>query len=96
VSLPACGIDWRVTHVDGHVRLVEVIHVHDRWEARFPGLAAELQSDEYRRRIVAFAEKAKEPITGVEKECDEDDYDRELYPKFWEEYDGLLARHSGP
>ena len=78
-------VDWSVTHVDGRVRLHDVVRVDDRGATRFPDLEAELPEDEYRRCIVAFAEKAFE----------DDDYDRELYRKFWEEYDGLLARHSG-
>jgi len=94
ISCPI-GVDWRVTHGEGRVRLQDVVHVHALGEMRFYDLSAELPFEEYRRSVVAFAEKAKEPFVGVVKEFDEDDYDRELYPRFWAEYDGLLARHSG-
>jgi hypothetical protein len=88
------GVDWSVTHFDGRVRLHDVVRIDELGETRFPELAVELAEDEYRRRIIAFAEKAKEPFVGVEKGFDEDDADRELYPQFWDEYDRLLARHS--
>jgi hypothetical protein len=62
---------------------------------RFSDIAVEVSEEEYRRRIVAFAERAKRPFVGVVKEFDEDDVDCELYPRFWADHDGLLARHSG-
>ncbi|MGH3136687.1 MAG: hypothetical protein ACRDPV_09375 [Gaiellaceae bacterium] len=89
------GADWSVTHLGGRVRLHDVVRVDEHGETRFPDISIELRFDEYRRSVVTFAEKAKEPFAGVEKEFDEGDYDRELYPRFWAEYDGLLARHSG-
>lgn len=88
------GIDWRVTHRDDSMQISDVVRVDNRVTTPLLDLAVELPFEKYRRQIVAFAEKAKEPFVGVEKEFDEDDYDRELYPKFWAEYDGLLARHS--
>ncbi len=91
------GVDWSVTHVDRRVRLHDVVRVDDvtdRGGTRFLGLEAELAEEEYGRRVVAFAAKAQELFAGVEKEFGEDDYERDLYPPFWEEYDRLLERHS--
>jgi hypothetical protein len=79
--------------------LDEVVRVDgfdEQGVTRFPGLAVELPEDDYRRRIVAFAEKAKEPFDGVEKVLDDDPWENELYPRFWAEYNALLERHSRP
>ena len=89
------GVDWRVTHRDGMVCLEDVVRVDDRATTRFPGLVVEVAQEEYRRQIVAFAEKAKEPFVGVEKSFEDDDYDLVLYPRFWAEYDAIIARHRG-
>jgi hypothetical protein len=81
------GIDWSVSHQDGRVLLADVVKNETE---RFPGLAAELSEDEYRRSIVAFAEAAKEPFAAVEKSLDEST--RAEYEAFWREYDQRLAR----
>jgi hypothetical protein len=88
------GIDWRVTHADGHVRLSDVVRSDDvdvRRATRFPGLVAELSEDEYHRRITAFAASAKQPFIGIEKRFHENT-DREDYREFWAEYDERLSR----
>jgi hypothetical protein len=92
VSCPI-GIDWSVAHLPGRVRLSDVVRYDSTDEAeaaRFPGLAV-VAEDEYRRQVVAFAEKAKLPFAGVEKVF-EDDSDRQLYEEFWQEYEGRLSR----
>ena len=55
----------------------------------YPGLEVELALDEYRDKIRAFAQRAKEPFEGIEK-LFSDDVDRADYVRFWEEYDRLL------
>ena len=81
------GIDWSVSHRGDRVLLAEVIKNETE---PFPGLAADLSEDEYRRAIVAFAEAAKEPFSAVEKSLDEST--RAEYEAFWREYDERLAR----
>lgn len=91
------GVDWSVRHMGGHVVLDDIVRVDtfdEQGTTRFPGLTVELPEIDYRRRIVAFAEKAKAPFDGVEKVLDPDDWETELYPKFWSEYNTLLDRHS--
>lgn len=46
---------------------------------------------EYRRHVVAFAEKAKEPFMGIEREFS-DDHEQRQYEEFWEEFDARLSR----
>lgn len=82
------GIDWTISHRDGRVSLADV--VKDKSQT-FPGLAVDLSETEYRRQIVAFAERAKEPFADVEKAI-ADEVDRADYEAFWHEYDELLNR----
>jgi hypothetical protein len=89
LSMVSCpeGIDWSVSHRDGRVLLADVVKNETE---RFPGLAVDLSEDEYRRAVVAFAEKAKEPFATVEKTLD--DSTRDEYEAFWREYDERLGR----
>jgi hypothetical protein len=87
------GIDWSVSHAGGRVRLYDVVRydaVDEREAERFSGLSVELESDEYRRKVAAFAEHAKQLFVGAEKAL-EDDFDRELYEQFWGEFDARLT-----
>src|SRR5262249_6774365 len=93
LSCPS-GIDWSVTHLGERVRLHDVVRYDGTDESgavRFPGLMVELAEDEYRRQVVAFAEKAKEPFRTTEKVF-HDEVDRQDYDVFWQEYDGRLSR----
>jgi hypothetical protein len=88
------GIDWRVTHRDGRVFLSDMVRSDntDPCDAvRFAGVAVELSEDAYRREIVAFANKAKEPFAGIEKVFPDEVEQRE-YEEFWLEFEGRLAR----
>ena len=88
------GIDWSVSHINGRVRLRDVVRydsTDDAEATHFPEVVVELSEDEYRRQIVAFGQKAKEPFAGVEKDIP-DEWDREQYEQFWKEYEELLAR----
>jgi len=88
------GIDWTVSHVEGQVRISDVVRydtVNEAEAVHFAGLAAELSEDQYRRQIVSFAERAKEPFEGITKQI-ADDYEQEAYEEFWSEYDARLRR----
>jgi hypothetical protein len=97
VSCPI-GVDWSVAHRDGRVRLSDVVVCEETDSARegprfreFPGLAVELTEGEYRRAIVAFADKAKEPFADIEK-IFPDDAEQQLYEEFWLEFEERLGR----
>ena len=88
------GIDWSISHVDGQVRLDDVVRydtVDENEAVRFPGVAAQLSEDEYRLHVVAFAEQAKEPFERIPKEF-ADDFEQQQYEDFWEEFDARLNR----
>ena len=88
------GIDWSVSHIGGRVRLSDVVRYDSTADAeavRFPDVVVELPEDAYRRQIVTFAQKAKEPFAGIKKDIP-DEWDQEQYAQFWKEYEELLAR----
>jgi hypothetical protein len=84
------GIDWRVEHLGGRVRLSDVRRYESTdGEPCSYAIEVELSDDEYRREIVAFAEKAKEPFANSEK-TPADEYDEQVYREFWREYEERL------
>jgi hypothetical protein len=86
------GIDWAVTHLGERVRLDDVVSRDDvEGTVHFPGLAVEIAESEYRRHIVAFAEKAKEPFDAGSPKTPAGEIDEELYAEFWREYNGRLS-----
>jgi hypothetical protein len=79
------------------VRLHDVVRydsVDETQATRFLGLEVELSEDDYRRQVVAFAEKARRLFEGVDK-LFHDDSDRQEYDEFWREYDERLSRSLG-
>jgi hypothetical protein len=97
ITMLSCpiGIDWSVTHLDALVRLHDVIRydsVDETQAVRFRGLAVELPEDEYRLKVAAFAEQAKEPFLAGSEKTPGDDCEEELYRDFWREYDERLGR----
>src|SRR5262245_47880158 len=90
------GIDWSVRHTAERVRVADVVRYDvpgsNAQPVLFPGVSAELAVEEYRRQVVSFAITAKAPFAGVERRFDdEDDFDRQQFERFWEEYDELLS-----
>jgi hypothetical protein len=86
------GIEWGVTHLGDRVRLHDVVRCDViGTTVDFPGLTVEIAQDAYRRQIVAFAEKAKEPFdSGSPKEME--GWEEDLYAEFWHEYNTRLSR----
>jgi hypothetical protein len=88
------GIDWRVSHAAGRVQIGDVVRhdtVNEDEGVRFAEIAVELPEDQYRRQVIAFAKKAKEPFEGITKDIS-DEFDQRMYEEFWREYDARLAR----
>jgi hypothetical protein len=76
------------------VRVADVVRydtVDETEVVRFQGVAAELSEDDYRLRVVAFAEQAKAPFDGIVKEF-ADDFEQQQYEDFWEEFEARLHR----
>lgn len=90
------GVDWNVNHLNGRIRISDVVRYDGTGELeveRFSGLMAEMPDEEYRREIIAFANEAKQLFAGVRK-IFADEFDRQQYEKFWDEYTRLLNRYE--
>jgi hypothetical protein len=79
------GVDWEVRHDGDHARLSSVSV--DGGPRR--DIAATLGRDEYERIVLAFQE-ATDPFSGLTKRIT-DDFDRECYEAFWNEYNEILG-----
>lgn len=77
VHISGCtnGEDWTVRHRDGAVELI----LED-------GYAVTVPMDEYRREVLAFAEKIEEFYKAHPRPLPEDDWTRENYLLFWKEW----------
>ena len=90
------GIDWSVTHLQGQIRIDNVVRFDTTTEEdgiRFDGLSVDIAEGDYCREIVAFARKAKELFEGITK-IFYDDFDQQEYKRFWAEYNLLLELNS--
>ncbi len=87
------GVDWDVHHVADRVRISKVVRYDgtgDGDATTFPNLIVDLSETEYRDQVLAFAQEAKKPFSGIAKTF-ADDFDRQQYNDFWREYDALLG-----
>jgi hypothetical protein len=86
------GIDWNVTHTQEGVRLDNIIRydtTNEEQGIKFNGLAARLAEEDYRRRVIEFALKARQLFQGSPRSyCN--DFDRQQFEAFWTEYNALL------
>ena len=89
------GMDWQVEHLPGdRVRLSNVRRfdtTNDAEAVTFPGLEVEVDEVDYRRAVTRFAREAKQLFTGISK-TPQEDWDRQQYEQFWQEFDRLLAK----
>jgi hypothetical protein len=92
------GINWSVTHAQGHVILNNIIRfdtTNEERSTKFPELEAKLTEEEYRKQVIAFAVKAKQPFQESPRSY-YDDFDQQQFETFWKEYDALLKREERP
>ncbi len=90
------GINWTVTHAQGNVVLANIIRfdtTNEEHGKKFLELEAVLTEEEYRKQVIAFAVKAKQPFQESPRSY-YDDFGREQFETFWKEYDALLKREE--
>jgi len=87
------SIHWSVKHLNDQVILSNFIKIKstslETGIIRFPVDEIVLSNQLYNEQIVSFALKAKSFFNQSKKQIS-DEYDQEMYLKFWEEYDSLL------
>ena len=92
------GINWSVTHAQGCVILNNIIRfdtTNEERSTKFPNLEARLAEVEYRKQVISFAVKAKQPFLESPRTY-YDDFDRQQFESFWKEYDALLKSEERP
>jgi hypothetical protein len=93
------GVDWDVHHDGDQVHLSNV-RVDDGSNVRVDdgpgrGIAATLTRSEYEGALLAFADEATRPFTGVTKRIT-GEFERDEYQAFWGEYNQILGDHGAP
>lgn len=88
------SIYWTVTHSGEQVVLSDFTKVKTTnpksGSVYYPNLQISLDQKEYKNQIVQFAVQAKNFFDVSKEKRITDDYDREMYKEFWNEYNDLL------
>ncbi len=90
------GINWVVRHKGDVVVLSDaVVHPSPKESESigYPDATTTVCLDEYRARVLAFAKSAQALFSDASPKSFEDDFDRDQYRRFWEEFDTIVERH---
>jgi hypothetical protein len=91
------GIHWTVKHIDDQVILSDFVKITttnpESGSIYYPGLKVKLSKDEYKNQVVQFAIQAKNLFNTSKEKRISDDFDREMYEDFWNEYNRLLKNN---
>ncbi|UNJ81365.1 hypothetical protein LIT32_25295 (plasmid) [Bacillus sp. CMF21] len=92
------SIHWTVKHIDGQVILSDFVKVTTTnpktGSIYYPGLEIKLSKNEYTNQVVSFALQAKKLFDNSKEKLISDDFDKEMYEDFWDEYNQLLKSNS--
>ncbi|MFB7141268.1 hypothetical protein ACFCYN_16585 [Gottfriedia sp. NPDC056225] len=92
------SIHWTVQHLGDQVLLsnfVKVITTNPlTGSIYYRGLQVTISSKEYKELIVSFAIQAKKLFEDSQEKRIDDDFDKEMYKRFWDEFNELLKVHS--
>ncbi|WP_394374108.1 hypothetical protein [Niallia taxi] len=89
------SINWSVKHTNDQVLLsdfVKVTTTSSDEATHYPNLQIELNKEYYKQQILQFALQAKQLFETSPAKAFFDDYDKQMYIEFWEEYDQLLQK----
>lgn len=91
------SIHWTVKHTGDQVLLSDFVKITttdpETGSVYYPGLHAALGKKEYKKQIVQFALQVKKFFDASKDKRISDDYDRETYLEFWDEYNRLLENN---
>lgn len=92
------SIRWWVRHVGDHVVLSDFLKVEttdpSTGSVYYPDLEVQINKNEYKAQIRAFAQEAKMFFDTFGEKQISDDYDKQMYEEFWDEYNQLLEAHD--
>jgi len=93
VSCPI-SIHWTVKHIEDQVELFDFVKVEttnpETGSIYYPELVVTLNHDEYKDKILYFARQAKNFFVESDTKIIVDDYDKEMYQEFWDEFNRRL------
>ncbi|WKA52948.1 hypothetical protein QWY22_09815 [Planococcus liqunii] len=91
------SIHWTVEHSGDQVLLSDFVKIittdPETGSVYYPGLHAALNKNEYKKQIVQFAVQVKNFFDASKEKRITDDYDRETYQEFWDEFNQLLENN---
>lgn len=91
------SIHWTVKHMGDQVLLSDFVKITttdpETGSVYYPGLHAALGKNEYKKQIVQFALQVKKFFDASKDKRITDEYDRETYQEFWDEYNRLLENN---
>jgi hypothetical protein len=92
------SIHWTVKHIDEQVILSDFVKVATTnpktGSVYYTGLELKLSKKEYKNQILSFAIQAKNLFNNSKEKRITDDFDKEMYEDFWNEYNQLLKTAS--
>ncbi|WP_442599754.1 hypothetical protein [Neobacillus sp. D3-1R] len=90
------SIHWTVKHLKNRVILSNFIKVtttnSETGSIYYPELKVDISWQEYKDQLVSFALEAKDFFQDITTKRFADEYDKEMYEEFWNEYLLLLKR----
>lgn len=91
------SIHWTVKHTDDQMILSDFVKVTTTnpksGSIHYSGLTVKLSKNEYKNQVVQFALQAKNFFETSKEKRISDDFDREIYEDFWNEYNHLLKNN---
>lgn len=97
VSCPI-SIHWSVSHCNGEVRLSQFAKVEttnpETSTQEYTGLEVILSLIDYKNRVLAFAKDAKDLFDKSPVKKFGEEYDRQMYERFWTEFNNRLKKFS--
>ncbi|MBK3495199.1 hypothetical protein JFL43_10100 [Viridibacillus sp. YIM B01967] len=92
------SIHWSVKHMDDEVILSDFVKVTttspESGSVHFNGLEIRLNKNDYKNQVVSFALEAKKLFEQSNEKQIIDDFDKEMYEGFWNEYNQLLRKNQ--
>jgi hypothetical protein len=93
------SIHWTVHHLGDQVLLADFVKISTTNPATgsiyYPGLQVKMSSKKYKESVVSFALQGKKLFEESKDKQIVDDFDKEMYEGFWDDFNQLLKLHCG-
>ena len=89
------SIDWTVTHQEGEVIITDIKKyptTDEKDVVEYKNVIARIEKIKYTREVVRFCDSIKDFFKEKDRDF-QDDYDRQKWESFWQEFNKLLEKH---